>query len=82
MIETKLKIAIAMLLVTDTDPGWFARQVRAQKPADKAVKKAVEDETEVRGVAKAVDGSQNTITITISSKRQPAVDRAFQISSL
>src|SRR5262249_27137662 len=79
MIQTKLKIAIAMLLATGTDPGWFAHQARAQKPAEKAVKKAVEDETEVRGVAKAVDGDQNTITITISPKGQPAADRTFSL---
>jgi hypothetical protein len=37
MIQTKLKIAIAILLAIGTDPGWFAHQARAQKPADKAV---------------------------------------------
>src|SRR5215471_10378584 len=79
MIQTKLKIAIAILLATGTDPGWFAHQARAQKPADKTVKKAAEDQTEVRGVAKAVDGAQNTITITISPKGQPAVDRTFPV---
>ena len=79
MIQTKLNLAIAILLATGTDPGWFAHQARAQKPGDKAVKKAVEDETEVRGVAKAVDGAQNTITITISPKGRPAVDRTFPV---
>src|SRR5262249_6158975 len=79
MIQTKLKFAIAILLATGTDPGWFAHQARAQKPGDKAVKKAVEDETEVRGVAKAVDGAQNTITITISPKGRPAVDRTLSV---
>jgi hypothetical protein len=79
MIQTKLKIAIAILLATGTEAGWFAHQARAQKAADKAVKKAVEDKTEVSGVAKAVDGAQNTIMITISPKGRPAVDRRFTV---
>ena len=79
MIQTKLKLAIAILLATGTELGGLAHPPRAQKQADKAVKKAVEDETEVRGVAKAVDGAQNSITITISPKGQPAVDRTFPV---
>jgi RNA polymerase sigma factor (sigma-70 family) len=72
MLLTKLKIATAVVLAVGllgTGAGWLTHQALADKPTDKAVTDAGQKErTEVRGVVKAVDASQNTILVHLSKE--------------
>jgi hypothetical protein len=84
MLRTQPKIALAAALAVGilgplTD--WLTDQARAEPPTDKATKKAEKNLTEVRGVVNAVDASQNTISVTISRKGEPTVERTFAVAN-
>ena len=83
MLRTQPKFALATALalgVLGARADWLAVQARAKQPSDKATKKAEQNETEVRGVLKAVDASQNTIAVTIAVKGEPIAERTFVVA--
>jgi len=83
VLQTNPKIALVVSLAVgflNSLADWLTHYAYGQQLTDKTVKQAEKHDTEVPATLKEVDPAQKTITVTISIKGEPAVNRTLPVT--